>query len=67
MTVYENLAFGLKLRKLPKGKIKEQISDILTLLGLPDVAKNFLISFLAANNNGLQLVAPCYWIHLFYY
>lgn len=41
MTVYENLAFGLKLRKLPKGKIKEQISDMLTLLGLPDVAKKF--------------------------
>lgn len=41
MTVYENLAFGLKLRKIPKAAIKEQIADMLNLLGLPAVAKKF--------------------------
>lgn len=41
MTVYENLAFGLKLRKLSKSDIKEKVKSMLELLKLPGVEKKY--------------------------
>lgn len=41
MTVYENFAFGLKLRKLKKAEIRQRISDMLALLKLPGVEKKY--------------------------
>jgi multiple sugar transport system ATP-binding protein len=34
MTVYENMAFGLKLRKVPKGEIQKRVGDAAQLLGI---------------------------------
>src|SRR5476651_867687 len=34
MTVYENMAFGLKLRKFPKADIDARVRDAATMLGL---------------------------------
>jgi multiple sugar transport system ATP-binding protein len=34
MTVYENMAFGLKLRKLSKNEIKPCVTDAAKILGL---------------------------------
>lgn len=34
MTVYENIAFGLKIRKVSKKEIKERVLDLLQLVGL---------------------------------
>jgi multiple sugar transport system ATP-binding protein len=34
MSVYENMAFGLKLRKLPKREIEERVREAASLLGL---------------------------------
>ncbi len=34
MTVYDNMAFGLKLRKMPKEEIKERVETAAELLGL---------------------------------
>ncbi len=34
MTVYENMAFGLKLRKFPKAEIKEKVNEAAQILGL---------------------------------
>jgi iron(III) transport system ATP-binding protein len=34
MNIYENVAYGLELRKLPKGEIKEKVEKILNLVGL---------------------------------
>jgi multiple sugar transport system ATP-binding protein len=34
MTVYENLAFGLKLRKFPKAEIKKRVSEAAGILGI---------------------------------
>src|SRR5437870_2832992 len=34
MTVYENLAFGLKLRKYPKAEIKKRVVDAAGILGI---------------------------------
>ncbi len=36
MTVFENMAFGLKLRKFPKEEIKERVNDAAKILGLED-------------------------------
>ncbi|WP_143875182.1 ATP-binding cassette domain-containing protein, partial [Oenococcus oeni] len=36
MTVFDNMAFGLKLRKEPKDKIKEAVDKAAELLGLTD-------------------------------
>jgi multiple sugar transport system ATP-binding protein len=36
MTVYENMAFGLKLRKYPKAEIKERVHEASDILGLSD-------------------------------
>lgn len=41
MTVYENLAFGLKLRKFSKNEIKQKIIDMLALLKLPNTEKKY--------------------------
>jgi multiple sugar transport system ATP-binding protein len=34
MTVYDNLAFGLKLRKFPKAEIKKRVSEAAGILGI---------------------------------
>jgi multiple sugar transport system ATP-binding protein len=36
MTVFENMAFGLKLRKFPKDEIKQRVTDAAKILGLDD-------------------------------
>ena len=36
MTVFENMAFGLKLRKFPKEEIKTRVNDAAKILGLED-------------------------------
>ena len=36
MTVYENMAFGLKLRKFDKNEIKERVGEAAKILGLED-------------------------------
>lgn len=36
MTVFENMAFGLKLRKYPKAKIKKQVEEAAEVLGLTE-------------------------------
>jgi multiple sugar transport system ATP-binding protein len=37
MSVYDNMAFGLKLRKVPKDEIKRRVADAAELLGLSDL------------------------------
>jgi len=37
MTVYQNLAFGLKLRKIPKAQIKAKVGETATLLGINEL------------------------------
>jgi len=41
MTVRENLAFGLKIRKTPKAVIDRDIGAMLALVGMPGVEKKF--------------------------
>jgi multiple sugar transport system ATP-binding protein len=37
MTVYKNMAFGLKLRKTPKPEIHQRVTDAATMLGIQDL------------------------------
>ena len=39
MTVYDNMAFGLKLRKVPKAEIDKRVKDAAKILGLEDYLK----------------------------
>ncbi|MFB2773521.1 ABC transporter ATP-binding protein [Pelatocladus sp. BLCC-F211] len=37
MTVYENLASGLKLKKVPRAEIKQRVADVSAILGLEEL------------------------------
>lgn len=37
MSVYDNMAFGLKLRKTPKAEIKQRVNEAARILGLEDL------------------------------
>ena len=39
MTVYDNMAFGLKIRKLPKDEIERRVHDAARILGLEELFK----------------------------
>ena len=41
LTVYDNVAFGLKLRKVDKLEINKRVSEILEICGLAEFAKRF--------------------------
>ena len=41
MTLYENVAYGLKLRKVPAAKIREQVMNTLTLLKLDNAESKY--------------------------
>ena len=36
MTVYENMAFALKIRKIPKAEINERVKEVASILGLTE-------------------------------
>ncbi len=39
MTVYDNMAFGLKLRKVPKGEIDRRVREAAKILGIAELLK----------------------------
>src|SRR6476659_10350533 len=39
MTVYDNMAFGLKLRKFPKDEIKQRVYEAANILGIQELLK----------------------------
>lgn len=41
MTIYDNLAFGLKIRKVPKPEIRQRIQDMLELVKMPGCEKKY--------------------------
>ena len=41
MTVSENIAFGLKMRRMPKARISTRVDEILDLIGLRDWRNNY--------------------------
>lgn len=41
MTVYDNIAYGLKLKKLPKARIRERVMELIGLTGLSGMEKRY--------------------------
>lgn len=41
MTVYDNIAFGLKLKKVPKDEIKKRVTELLDITGLSGLEKRY--------------------------
>ncbi len=41
MTVFDNVAFGLKLRKLPRAEIERRVREVLELVGLEGMEKRY--------------------------
>ncbi|OUM97478.1 MAG: ABC transporter [Thermobacillus sp. ZCTH02-B1] len=41
MTVFENIAFGLEVKKVKKAEIRERVNELLKLVGLEGVAKRY--------------------------
>ncbi|MBI2123217.1 MAG: ATP-binding cassette domain-containing protein, partial [Armatimonadetes bacterium] len=41
LTVYENVAYGLRIAKLPEAAIARQVADVLELVGLPQVGRRY--------------------------
>ncbi len=41
MTVYDNVAFGLELAKVPKKEIKKRVTELLELTGLSGMEKRY--------------------------
>src|ERR1017187_1722401 len=41
MTVWENIAFGLKMRKAPKDEIKERVTELVKLIQLEGLEKRY--------------------------
>lgn len=41
MTVYDNIAFGLKVKKMEKAKIRERVMELISLVGLEGLEKRF--------------------------
>lgn len=39
MSVFDNIAFPLRVRKLPKAEIAQRVNDVLQLIRLPDIGK----------------------------
>jgi len=41
MTVYDNIAYGLKVQKKSKEEIEKRVTELLSLVGLPDVGDRY--------------------------
>ncbi len=41
MTIFENLAFGMELRKIPKAQMKQEITEMLAMVGMSGCEKKY--------------------------
>ena len=55
MNVFENVSFGLNLKKLDKEIIRQKVTNILKLVGLSGFEKKRLINYRVVNNKELLL------------
>ena len=58
LTVYENLAFPLKVRKLSKDEIDKKVDKALSMVSLSGFEKECQINYLVVNNKELLLQDP---------
>jgi len=41
MTVFDNIAYGLRMRKCPKGEVARRVAESLTMIGMPQLEARF--------------------------
>src|SRR5207247_10824209 len=58
MTVYDNMAFGLKMRKFPKADIEKRVRDAAEILGIQDLLKRKPRQLSAAQRQGVAVGLP---------
>ena len=58
MTVYDNMAFGLKLRKYSKEDIDKRVQEAAEILGLKEFLERNQLTFQVVNVNVLPWVVP---------
>jgi sulfate transport system ATP-binding protein len=58
MTVADNVAFGLRVRKRPKGEIRDRVRELLVLVGLEDYSGRYPNRALAVEPRVLLLDEP---------
>ncbi len=51
MRVYDNVAFGLKLRRQPAAEIRRKVHEALEMVGLPDAGKRYRANSPAASSS----------------
>ena len=54
-TVYDNIAFGLKVSKWDKADIRQRVDELIELVGLKGLEKRYRISFPEDSGKGLPL------------
>lgn len=59
MTVYDNVAFGLELQKVPKKEIKKRVMELLEITGLSGMEKRYPTSCPA--DSGRELLLQGHW------
>lgn len=58
MSVFDNVAYGLKMEKRPKIEIRERVEEALAMVQLEDFAKRKPHQLSGASNSGLRLPGP---------
>lgn len=66
MTVAENVAFGLKLRKKNRNFIRDKVAEALTTTGLSGMRTGCRASFRAGNSSAWRSPARWHWNRRFY-
>ena len=56
MTVYDNIAFGLKLQKVPKDEIKKRVTELLEITGLAGLEKRYPSQLSGGQRQALTLL-----------
>lgn len=60
MTVFDNIAFSLKLKKLPKDEIEREVNKYLDLVGLKEHKINFLTHYQVVKKQRVSIARNTY-------
>lgn len=64
MTIYENIAYPLKLRKIDKNEIDKSVKDAAEILGITHLLEKNQVCFQVVKNKELLWVDASYVIHM---
>ena len=67
MTVYDNIAFGLRVQKADKKKIDERVRELIKLIGLEGLENVIRVNFRAVKDREWHSQERLHLIHSFYF